>query len=302
MHQCRNSLLLIKWAVLALVAGLWSPGLVSAQETTAYRQGYSVLGGGFSVVDYEESSTLKVGDGTIDIETEAASIVTQSSGAFVSVNPTWGFYLHTLSTLGVPISGESWELDSTVIRSNSVSFQYQRVELVGSRRLKSSITHALFGAQYGKLEYRRFGAALTEAAADFGIDEDTFESGTVSETVWDVTALVGIERNTVFIGSGRGWRYQGRVLVGVPLLSTIVNTSVANGKSFSNSLNGVEARALGLIGYQYSAHVFVGASLEVSLSRKSSFGREVDSTTGVTEFPSTTFVSIFPGIGAYWSF
>ena len=285
MQKSRSGFLLNKCAAFILAFSLFSPVVTAAQEATADRQGYSVLGGGYSIVDYEESSTLIVGDDTIDVETEAASIVTQSSGAFVSVNPSWGFYLHTLSTLGVPKSDEDWELGETDIRSNSVSFQYQRVELVASRRLKSSTTHALLGAQYSKLEYRRFGATLTDAASDFGIDEDTFESGTISETVWDITVLVGIERNTVFINSGRGWRYHGRVLVGVPLLSTIVNTSIANGKSFSNSFNGVEARALGIIGYQFSKNFFVGASLEVSIAQKNSVDREVDSTTGVTEFP-----------------
>ncbi len=302
MQVSRNGLVSKELVTRILVSCLLLPGWVAAQATTMDRQGYSVLGGGFSFLDYEESSTLTVGDDTIDVETETASIVTQSSGAFVSVNPSWGFYLHTLSTLGVPKSEENWELGEAVIRSTSVSFQYQRVELVGSRRLTASNTYALFGAQYSKLEYRRFGATLTDAASGFGIDKDTFESGTVSESVWDITALVGVERSTVFMNSSRGWRYQGRVLVGVPLLSTIVNTSVSNGKSFSESFNGVEARALGLMGFQFSAHFFVGAGLEVSVARKNSAGREVDPITGVTEFPSTTFVTLFPGIGAYWSF
>lgn len=281
---------------------LVSVSTANAQDNANQRQGYSVLGAGFSVLDYEESSSLTVGDASIDIETESAGIFTQSSGTFVSVSPAWGFYLHTLSTLGVPESDEDWELNDIVVRSSSVSFDYQRLELLASRRLVSDSVYAMAGFQYSNLEYRRFGAELTDAAATFGIDDTTFESGTVSETVWDISAMAGVEYNTIFSDSGRGWRHQGRLLLGVPLYSNIVNTSVANGKSFTDSLNGIQTRVMGLIGFQFSANVFVGASLEVSLARKNGLDREVDGETGITRFPSTTLVSVFPSLGAYWSF
>ena len=56
------------------------------------------------------------------------------------------------------------------------------------------------------------------------------------------------------------------------------------------------------MGYQSTANFLVGASIGVSVIRKDSVGRELDVETGVTRFPSTTLVSIFPAIGAYWSF
>ncbi|MFK7889422.1 MAG: hypothetical protein AB8B63_01300 [Granulosicoccus sp.] len=289
-------------AKLLLICMLANASSSNAQERAHQRQGYSVLGAGFSVLDYEESSALTVDDASIDIETESASIFTQSSGTFVSVGPTWGFYLHTLSTLGVPEADEDWELNDVVVRSSSVSFDYQRLELLASRRFKTGRVHTIAGLQYSSLEYRRFGAELTDAAATFGIDDTTFESGTVSETVWDISAMAGVEYNTVFTDSARGWRHQGRLLLGVPLYSNIVNTSVANGKSFSDNFNGIQARGLGLVGFQFSANIFVGASLEVSLTRKNEIDREVDGVSGVTRFPSTVFVSVFPSLGVYWSF
>lgn len=290
-----NTLLLCSFAILS---NLW-PNAASANDN---RLGYSFYGAGVSLFDYEESSTLSFAGNQVDIETETASIFTLSSGAFVFVNPTWGFYLNTLSTLGVPRSNEEWELSDTVVRRNAVSFEYQRLELLGSYALPFNRTHALFGIQYSNFEYRRFGPSLTDAATDFGIGESVLAAGAVSETLWDVTALIGLEYTSVFSDPSSGWQYQARVLLGTPLIRNIVNTSIANGQAFSENFNGVEFRVSGLIGYRLHHSVVVGSRIELTVVQKDSLNGEVDIGAETTAFPSTTLVSLTPSVSVFWSF
>ena len=274
---------------------------LKAQADEPKRKGYSFFGIGLSLVDYEENSTVAIDGVVIDVETDTASIITQSSGAFTYVNPRWGFYLQTLSTLGVPKSSESWEHNDVIVQGNSVSFRFQRLALLGSRRLKQKQNHLLFGLQYGNFEYRRFGGRFTDAAEQIGVDESSFPTGTISETVWDVTALIGIERTNLFNTNKAGWQYQGRLLLGTPLMSSVVNTAVEDGRSFSNSFNGLEMQAQALIAYQFNPHFMIAASLEISANRRDAISTRTRAQNTDNAFPSTTFVSVLPSVSAHWS-
>ena len=123
----------------------------------------------------------------------------------------------------------------------------------------------MFGAQYGKIEIKRFAAKLTPEASDFGIDENTFSDGTVVESVWDVSLLAGYESSTIFISKQPGWRHQLQMVVGVPLVTNISNTDVNEGASFSESFNGFQIRFNGLYGYQFSESFMTAIGLEMGV-------------------------------------
>jgi len=265
------------------------------------REGYSFFGAGYDFLDYEENTALKIGLDTIDIETNSALNFTQQSGAYVAVNNDWGFYLVTASTLGDSSSDETWDIGAITVRANKVSFDRQRLGFLASRRF-SRIGYFLFGAQYGSTEFNRFAAKLTPQAADFGIDENTFSAGTVSEKVWDLSLAGGYEWNTIFTQKEPGWRYQLQLIAGVTVISHITNTDVNEGSSFSESFNGFQVRLNWAYGYQFNDNMMIAFSLEAGFSRRNAINRDFSDASGIVEFPESNLFYFYPSLVALWSF
>ena len=265
------------------------------------RQGYSFFGLGFDVLDYEENTTRKIDGKTIDIETASGINLTQQSGAYVSINDDWGFYLVTASTLGDSNSDEEWQIDDITVRTNKVAFERQRLGFLASQRI-SSTGFFLFGAQYNKTEFKRFAAKLTPQAIDFGIDDSSFSAGTVSENVWDLSLVAGYESNTIFTSKESGWRHQMQLVAGVPLFTSITNTDVNEGESFSKSFNGFQLRFNGFYGYQFDPNMILAVGLELGISQRNSISRDFTDTSGVTEFPESNLLYLYPSLVALWSF
>ncbi|MFK7859968.1 MAG: hypothetical protein AB8B64_14155 [Granulosicoccus sp.] len=265
------------------------------------QRGFSFLAAGLSLVDYEESSTFRFNGQTVDVETDSVQLVTQSSGVFVSINDKWGFYLQSSSTLGVPRSSERWEINEQQVRTNRVSFEQQDIVLIATKHI-SDTSRWLLGGGYQQFEFQRFAAQLTPSAPAFGIDEAALVDGTVSEVVTYLTGVVGLETSTLFDSNLKGWRYRAQAVLTVPALTTINNTSVAQGRSFSQSLNGAGLILNGTIGYQLNNSILIGAQLTARVRHQNAISREVEGIGGQTRFPETRFVSIQPAFTAYWSF
>jgi len=276
--------------------------LAVAQNSVNQRQSaFSSFSIGASLIDYEESPRLTVDGRVIDVETDLGAIPTQSSNAFVAIDRRWGFYLFSVSTLGVPRSTELWQIDEQIVRTNRVSFEQQSIGVLGSRRWRSNYQW-LFGARYSKLEFKRFSASLTPESANFGITADTFSDGTVSETVWDISVLLGFEKSTLFLGDSNGWQYQWQVTVAVPLTSSLSNTEVEQGRAFSDSFNGYGVRLSAVLGFRFTTNFLIGASLQVQVLQRYALEQESSSAVALTAFPENRTVSVLPAIGAYWSF
>ncbi len=293
MVYTHRSLLLI-WIVFS--------GSALAQSGTEFsRAGFSFFGLGLNFIDYEENSARQVGGRTVDVETDSMVNVAQQSGTYVSFNDVWGFYLVSSSTLGESKAEESWEVDESVIRTNKVSFEQQRIAFLLSRQFRSN-SYLLAGAQYNNTEFRRFGASLTPAASAFGLTEESISGGTESETVLEISLVAGIEKSTFFTGVAPGWRYHWQVLLGLPLITSIANTEINNAETFSQGFNGVQGQLKFNYGYQFSSNILASVNLELALSRRDSINREVTDSFGITEFPDNTLVYFFPSLALYWSF
>ena len=265
------------------------------------RRGYSFFGAGFDFVDYEENTARNIDGKTVDIETELELKFTQHSGAYISINTDWGFYLTSSSTLGDSKSDEQWQIDDTTVRENSVSFSRQRLEGLATYRL-ATFEYLLFGVQYSSIDFKRFAAQLTSKAGSFGVDETSFSPGTVSENVWDVSVKIGYEINSIFHHPNPGWRYQLQVIAGIPLTTNISNTDVNDGESYSSSFEGLQLRLNGVYGYQFSENVLAAFGLELALRRRDVIIHDVISSTGITEFPENTLLYSFPSFIVLWSF
>lgn len=265
------------------------------------RAGYSFFGLGYEILDYEENTAPVIDGKSIDVETATIVNLTQQSGAYVAINHDWGFYLATASTLGETISNEEWQIDGVTVRTNNVSIVRARVGFLASRRI-SSTGFLLFGAQYGKTEFKRFAANLTPEAGDFGIDENTFSDGTVSESVWNYSLVAGYESNTLFISKLPGWRHQFQLIAGVPLITNISNTEVNEGASFSESFNGFHIRASGIYGYQFNENFMAAFGLEMGVSQRNAISQDFEDSEGATEFPESNIVYFYPALVAMWSF
>jgi hypothetical protein len=160
----------------------------------------------------------------------------------------------------------------------------------------------LFGAQYGKSEFKRFAAKLTPEASDFGIDENTFSDGAVLESVWNYSLVVGYESNTLFTSKLPGWRHQLQVVAGVPVITSISNTDVNEGESFSESFNGFHLRFNGVYGYQFNENFIAAFALEMGTSQRDAISQDFEDSGGTTEFPENNIVYFYPSIVAMWSF
>ena len=274
---------------------------VAQSSADPSRAGYSFFGLGFNYIDYEENSARQVAGRVVDVETDSMVNVAQQSGTYVSFNPKWGFYLISSSTLGESQSDESWEIDEVSIQTNKVLFEQQRIALLLSKHFRSN-QYFLMGAQYNNTEFRRFGANLTPAAADFGLTEETLNTGTESETVLELAVIAGIEKTTVFTSDQPGWRYQFQAVLGLPLFTNISNTEISDGKTFSQGFNGVFGQGRFNYGYQFNKNIFLSLNLEIALSQRNEIDREVSDSFGITEFPANTLVYIFPSLALYWSF
>ncbi|MBC8210117.1 MAG: hypothetical protein H8E21_03550 [Gammaproteobacteria bacterium] len=272
-----------------------------AAESAAGRAGYSFFGAGSDFMDYEENTTRQIGGKTIDVETSIGLNFTQQSGAYVAVNQDWGFYLVTASTLGESGSDEAWQIDDITVRTNKVAFERQRLGVLATYRLGSK-DFLLLGAQYGSTEFKRFAARLTPQAVAFGITDTTFSDGTVSENVWDFSAVAGYEWNTLFNSAAPGWRYQLQLIAGIPLSTSITNTDVNEGDSFSAGFNGLQLRLNWVYGYQFSENVLAAFSLELGFARRNPISRDFTDASGVTEFPENTLIYSYPSLVVYWSF
>jgi len=269
--------------------------------TQSTRSGYSFFGAGFDFLDYEESTTRNIAGSSIDIETSTGLNLTQQSGAYVSINNKWGFYLITASTLGESSSDEDWQINKTTVRTNKVVFERQRLGFVGTYQIKQN-DFILLGTQYSSTEFKRFAAALTPSASDFGIDENTFSAGAVSENVWDLSLVAGYEVNTIFNNKNSGWRYQWQLLAGLPLITQLNNTDISEGESFRENFSGFQIRANWVYGYQFNENIMAAFSLEVGISKRSSISNDVTNVNDITEFPENTIIYIYPSATVYWSF
>lgn len=285
------------WAVCTLCVIFC--GVATADEPG--RTGYSFFGLGLNFIDYEENTARRIDGMLVDIETNTTANVAQQSGAYVAISPNWGFYLISASTLGESRSTENREIDGVIVRSNRVAFEQQRIGFVFSRRLHSNY-HILFGAQYGNTEFRRFGVDLKPESTDLGLTGAAFDTGTESETVLDLSAVAGIEKNTVFTLADPGWRYQIQAIIGVPVIQIISNTEISEGKNFTESFNGIQGRLNLSFGYQFSNHIFSALALELSVSQRNAVDREIVDSTGSAEFSENVLVYIFPSVAFYWSF
>ncbi len=274
---------------------------VAAASSDPTRSGYSFFGLGLNYIDYEENTARQIDGQTVDIETNTSVNIAQQSGTYVSFSQDWGFYLASASTLGESKSRENWELNEVVVRSNRVSFEQQRIAFLFSRRFSTN-KFWLFGAQYGNTEFRRFATSLTPEADNFGLSGTLFDTGTESETVVELSAVAGYEKNTVFTTDSPGWRYQIQAVIGVPLITSISNTEISDGNLFSQSFNGLLARLNLTSGYQFSKNLFAAVALELSVSQRNAIDREISDSLGLAEFSENSLVYIYPNLSIYWSF
>lgn len=287
--------------LLGTVLSLFSATSGANEITQSVRAGYSFFAVGTNFVDYEENSVRRVNGQVVDVETDSMINLSQQSGTFVSLSDDWGFYLVSSSTLGESMANESWVIDDTVLRTNKVLFDRQQISILGSRRFLSS-TFVLAGIQYNSTEFRRFGASLTPASANFGLTEDTTNLGTESETVIEINLLLGLEKSSLFQDSTPGWRYQLQMLLGLPLLTNISNTEVSNGDTFSQSFSGIQGHLMLKYGYQFSKNIYASLNLDMSVSRRDAISSETTDSFGTSEFPDNTLVYVLPSLGLFWSF
>lgn len=289
----------ISFCLLSIVFTLIS-STVSA-DTMIQRQGYSFFGAGFDLLDYEENTTREIGGQVIDVETPSATNFTQQSGAYVAIDADWGFYLTTASTLGESSTDEEWVIGSTLVRTNRVAFERQRLAGIATLRMQNS-RYLLFGAQYSKSEFKRFAASLTADAASFGLTDTTFTSGTISENVWDMTLVAGYEWNTLFKNKMSGWKYQLQLMAGLPVYSSVTNTDIDNGASFSDSFDGFHLQANFIYGYQFSENAVAGFSLESAYSQRNEIDTQLTDAAGTIKLPESNLFYFYPGFTMYWSF
>ncbi|MBX2884483.1 MAG: hypothetical protein KTR32_31305 [Granulosicoccus sp.] len=265
------------------------------------RPGFSSFGLGFNSIDYEENSARVIAGRRVDVETDSIVNIAQQSGTYVSFNNDWGFYLFSSSTLGETKTEESWEIDEIPIRTNKVSFEQQRIAFLLSRRINQD-RHLLFGAQYNNTEFRRFGARLTPSASQFNVTQEMLNTGTESETAFDITFSLGFEITSLFVKPEPGWRYQIRGVLGLPVFTNISNTEVNDGESFKDGFNGFSGQLNFVYGYQFNANLFAAFFMDLALSKRNAIDRPTSDEFGITEFPENTLVYFYPGLALYWSF
>lgn len=286
---------------LLLSVCLLSNSAHSSDSLNEKRPGYSYFGLGPNLIDYDESTALQINESLVDVETASTVNIAQQSGTYVSITSDWGFYLDTSTTLGESRNDERWLVNDTSIRTNKVSFEQQRLSFVLSKHYRAT-DYLLFGAQYSNAEFKRFAQQLTDEASSFGLDENSFESGTESETVLELSLVAGLERSTLFKTSDPGWRYRGQFILGLPLLTRISNTEINNGESFSEEFNGFVAHLRTTYGYQFNRNLLVGFNLDVAVSKREAIDRGVADNTGITRFPENTLIFWFPSVALFWSF
>ncbi len=283
------------------VGALISTQALAQAPSTAMRSGYSFFGLGLNAIDYEENFAPEIAGQEVDVETSSILNLAQQSGTFVAFNDKWGFYLVSSSTLGEARSDESWDIGDTSIRNNKISIEQQRIAFLLSKHFRSD-QYFIFGAQYHNTEFRRFAATLTPAAAQFNVDDSVIDAGTESESLLELTAVVGIEKTNVFASAEPGWRHQFQLLLGVPVLTTISNTNISDGKSFNQSFNGFFGYSRLNYGYQFNKNIFVSLNLDLAISNRNAIDRVVRDSFGETQFPSNTLLHVFPSLALYWSF
>ena len=260
------------------------------------RRGYSTFGMGYEMLSYEENTTRRFDGETVDIENDELFSLTNNGAAYVAINPTWGFHLTTYSTLGKATAAEQWQIQDETVVTNKVAIERQGLGLVGTYRVRPS-GYFLLGVQYENNDFERFATTLTPKAAQYGIDEDSITTGTVSESVWSLSLVTGYELSDFFTSEATGWRYFVRGTIGLPLLTSISNTEIDQGEAFMESFNGYQVRLDSAIGYQFHKSVIASFGLDLGRSFREAIGVEDD-----TELPENVLFYIYPSLSLNWSF
>ena len=285
----------------ALLVSVLSGVSAQAESAGEQRRSYGFFSLGYDYINYEESTNRQFGGKSVDIETSTNLNFTQQSGSYVAISPDWGFYLTSASTLGNPGTDESWEIEGITVLTNKISFERQRIGIIASYRLYDT-EHLLFGAQYDSNEFSRFGTTLTAAAASFGITQNSISAGTISEQTWDLNLVLGYESNTLFSQQKPGWQHLLQATIGLPLITSLTNTEVNNGDSFTENFNGFLLRLNAVVGYQFDENVTVTFGTELGYSLRKAIDRDFIDINGTTEFPENVLFYLYPNVGIYWSF
>ncbi len=287
--------------ILFVVCALFTHQAIAQSPSSPQRAGYSFFGLGLNAIDYEENFAPNIGGQQVDVETNSIFNIAQQSGTFVAFKEDWGFYLVSSSTLGAARSEESWDAGNSSIRNNKISIEQQRIAFLLSKHFRSD-QYYIFGVQYHDTEFRRFDVNLTPTAANINSSNVVINSGTESESLLELAMVVGIEKTNVFTSAEPGWRHQFQLMLGVPVLTSISNTEISDGKSFNQTFNGVFAYSRLNYGYQFNRNIFVSLNLDLALSKRNAIDTVIRDSFGEAQFPKNTLLHAFPNVALYWSF
>lgn len=287
-----------------LIVGTTLLALFMAPSAFAERAGYSYLGLGLEMVSYEERAQLSATDNftqqvvSLDLNSDfTSSNLAQRFGAYVAVNQDWGFYINGSSTLGSSSESEDWFIDGANVQTDSMSLYRSDTNVWLTRRLADK--HWLvFGGSYNRIDYKRFNFELTPEGQALGVELP--DDGVVSEEAVELLAEVGYEFNEFFDGQELGWKTQYQVMLGLPVYTSVRNTSVNGDESFTDTFSSYNLRASAGLGYQINESFMISGVLEASYQDRDGATRTKGNITET--LPNRTFYYIQPSLNLFWSF
>jgi hypothetical protein len=302
----------------------FTPLLASAE-----RAEFGYLGVGLESVAYEETSQIPdngdnsnpITGATLKTDYSGNSFA-QRSGAYSPINEDWGYYITSISTLGSKVHTEDWKFDGVTYQSNSMTINQGDLEILSTYRL-SDHHYVLFGGVYQRFDYNRFAHALSDEAialntsrreaAEANGETVVIDSsgcadwdaictsvGSVSEEITTFLIEAGYEYNEFFEGSDLGWKQQYQFVAGLPAYNRGLNTLYPD-NVWSETFAGFAFRASANLGYQFSKHFLISASLDYRYQKRDEIEIEIQPGV-VAEIPDNTLSYIQPSLNAYWSF
>jgi len=279
---------------LMLGLGLASSVPLYGDEGRHERSGFSFFGVGIAHSDYEESTVFS----DIRVQSDASGNQTsQRSGAYININPEWGFYLSTNSFFGTDSLSESWDVNGVFVQRNKFSLKRSEIQLLFSHEFSDDRHYFLFGGGNIEKSFTRFDYEFPEQN-ESGVDINK-NPGNITEDSSQLVAYVGYEYNEFFVGDSSGLKCQLQALLGMPIYSETLNNGVGD-VTLNSSFDGYIFRLVPSIGWQFNESLLLALTTDYIINR-----RDEDRTTvgsGDAILPKSHFWSAFSSVAVYWSF
>jgi hypothetical protein len=307
-----NKLKPLQFCVFLFLVTQYSSNSYSSEEhsNVSQRDGYSSLGLGFELLNFEESISLYEANSSgdilnIEIDSDySGGNFAQRSWVFVSVDELWGFYIGSGSTLSSIRHNETWKTTITneakaklysdlTIQTNTTTLSRNELSVLAVRAVSGNHSF-LFGGRYNSVTYKRFDF---KAHASSVFPNLILPEGDISEESTAFIGQVGYEYNEFFTSKEPGWRTQFRSVLGLVIYNRVQNTANQLSKiTFDDTFNGYDLKATISFGYQFSENFMLATALDTHYQSYQEIKQDN------AAIPDNVFSYIQPSINALWSF